>query len=181
MRPPQLLLAALLLSSASAAQSTLFDVSGAAGISYGQVCDLVGDTNGDGLSEFLVGAWRDDNGLLTDAGSVFLYSGASGLLLATIQGSGMDDHMGYGSSAAGDLNGDGFGDVCAAADEDNVPNVGGNAGSATIVSGLDGSVLYTFFGSAGGDLFGWSTAAVGDVNGDGRDDVLVSALNDVGT
>ncbi|MSR63938.1 MAG: VCBS repeat-containing protein [Planctomycetes bacterium] len=166
-----------LLALPSGAQSTLHDVSGSVGDSFGQCCDLVGDVNGDGKGEFLVGAWRDDNGALTDAGSVFLYSGADGSLLATIQGGAMDDHMGFGSSAAGDLNGDGFADICAAADEDNIAGVGANAGSATIMSGFDGSVLYALTGVASGDLFGWSTAAVGDVNGDGRDDVLVSALN----
>jgi hypothetical protein len=163
-----------------AAQATVHDVSGATGDSFGQVCDVVGDMDGDGRAEFLVGAWRDDNGTLTDAGSVFVYSGATGALLMTIQGSGASDHMGFGSSAAGDMNGDGFADLCAAADEDNVAGVGVNAGSATIVSGFDGSVLYTFNGSAGSDLFGWSTAAVGDVDHDGRDDVLISALNDTG-
>jgi hypothetical protein len=166
------------LSSISHAQATLFDTSGTAGDSFGQVCDLVGDVNGDGFAEFLVGAWRDDNGTLTDAGSVSLYSGATGALLTTFFGTGASDHMGFGSSSAGDINGDGFGDICAAADEDNVPGVGANAGSATIVSGFDGSVLYTFTGSAAGDLFGWSSAAVGDVDGDGRDDVCISALND---
>jgi len=170
-------LAFILLAPALAAQSTLFDVSGAVGDSFGQCCDLVGDMNGDGKGEFLVGAWRDDNGTLSDAGSVFVYSGADGTLLTTIQGTAADDHMGFGSSAAGDVNGDGFFDVCAAADEDNVAGVGANAGSALIVSGLDGSVLHTFNGVAGSDLFGWSTAALGDVNGDGRDDVLVGALN----
>lgn len=159
-----------------AAQATLHDVVGVTADSFGQVCDVVGDTDGDGFGEFLVGAWRDDNGTLTDAGSVFVYSGADGSLLRTIQGSAIDDHMGYGSSAAGDVNGDGFADICAAADEDNVPGIGPNAGSATIHSGLDGSVLYTFTGQAANELFGWSTAAVGDVNGDGRDDVLVGAL-----
>jgi hypothetical protein len=168
------------LASLAQAQATLFDVSGAPGISYGQVCDLVGDLDGDGLGEFLVGAWRDDNGTLADAGSVFVYSGATGLLLTTIRGTGSDDHMGFGSSAAGDVDGDGFGDICAAADEANVPGLGGNVGTAKIVSGRDGSVLHAFQGSAAGDLFGWSTAAVGDVDGDGRDDVLISALNDVG-
>jgi len=174
---PARLLALLLTSVPLAAQSTLFDVSGAVGDSYGQCCDLVGDMNGDGKGEFLVGAWRDDNGTLTDAGSVFVYSGADGTLLRTIQGTGADDHMGFGSSAAGDVNGDGYLDVCAAADEDNVAGIGANAGSATIVSGFDGSVLFTFTGVSSSDLFGWSTAAVGDVNGDGRDDVLVGALN----
>lgn len=170
-------LALLSCASPLSAQSTLFDVTGAVADSYGQCCDLVGDMNGDGKGEFLVGAWRDDNGTLTDAGSVFVYSGADGTLLTTIQGTGADDHMGFGSSAAGDVNGDGYLDVCAAADEDNVAGIGANAGSATIVSGLDGSVLYTFNGVSSSDLFGWSTAALGDVNGDGRDDVLVGALN----
>jgi hypothetical protein len=176
-RPILVLLPAALGLPASA-QSTLHDVSGATADSFGQVCDLVGDTDGDGRAEFLVGAWRTENGTLTDAGSVFLYSGADGSLLREIQGSGASDHMGFGSSSAGDLNGDGFGDICAAADEDNVPGPGSNAGSALIVSGLDGSVLHTFSGDSAGDLFGWSTAAVGDVNADGRDDVLISSLLD---
>jgi FG-GAP repeat protein len=172
-------LVAALLALASlplAAQATLFDALGTTGDSFGQVCDVVGDVNGDGFGEVIVGAWRDDNGTLTDAGSVFVYSGADGSLLRTIQGGALDDHMGFGSSAAGDVNGDGFADICAAADEDNVPGIGPNAGSATIVSGFDGSVLYTFTGQAASELFGWSTAAAGDVNGDGRDDVLVGAL-----
>src|SRR5262245_27623400 len=121
----------LLLASAARAQATLHDVSGATADSFGQCCDLVGNVDGDGFGEFLVGAWRADNGTLSDAGSVFLYSGADGSLLRTLQGSGADDHMGFGSSAAGDLNGDGYADVCAAADEDNVAGVGPNAGSAT--------------------------------------------------
>jgi hypothetical protein len=171
------LLASFALPASLGAQSTLFDVTGATGDSYGQCCDLVGDMNGDGKGEFLVGAWRDDNGTLSDAGSVFVYSGADGTLLTTIQGTAADDHMGFGSSAAGDVNGDGYFDVCAAADEDNIAGIGANAGSATIISGFDGSTLYTFTGVTSSDLFGWSTAAVGDVNGDGRDDVLVGALN----
>jgi hypothetical protein len=172
-----------LLAAPGAAQSTLFDVSGQTADSYGQVCDVVGDTNGDGVGEFLVGAWRDDAPGLADAGSVSVYSGLDGSLLMTILGTGAGDHMGFGSSAAGDVNGDGFADICAAADEDDIPGTGANAGSATIVSGLDGSVLFSFVGESSGDLFGWSTAAVGDVNGDGRDDVLVGALRaeDTGT
>ncbi|MAB78173.1 MAG: hypothetical protein CMJ89_02365 [Planctomycetes bacterium] len=164
-------------------QGTLFDVSGAVIDSYGQVCDYVGDTDGDGFGEVMVGAWRDNHGGLNDPGSVFLYSGADGSLISKIHGTGAGDHMGFGSSGAGDMNGDGFMDICAAADEDDVVGVGSNAGSASIISGIDGSVLYTFVGENQGDLFGWSTAAVGDVNDDGRDDVVVGALlaEDTGT
>ena len=183
-RPLALSLSAVLaVASGAAAQRTLFDVSGATIDSWGQVADVVGDTDGDGFGEFMAGAWRDNHNGLNDPGSVFVYSGSSGLLATKIHGTGAGDHMGFGSSAAGDMNGDGFMDICAAADEDDVTGVGSNAGSALIVSGIDGSVLYTFVGEDQGDLFGWSTAAVGDVNGDGRDDVCISALlaEDVGT
>src|SRR5262245_14729119 len=107
-RAPLLSAVLLLASLPLAAQATLFDALGTTGDSFGQVCDVVGDVNGDGFGEVIVGAWRDDNGTLTDAGSVFVYSGADGSLLSTIQGGAIDDHMGFGSSAAGDVNGDGY-------------------------------------------------------------------------
>ncbi|MEM7311153.1 MAG: hypothetical protein AAF682_31085, partial [Planctomycetota bacterium] len=165
-----------LFATSGLAQSTVHDVTGSAAESFGQVCDTIGDTDGDGYAEFLVGAWRHDPSGIFDAGAVFVYDGATGALTDTIPGTGVGDHMGYGSSGAGDINGDGFADICAAADEDDTA-AGSNAGSAILVSGFDGSTIWTLEGEDAGDLFGWSTAAVGDVDGDGRDDVLIGALN----
>ncbi len=164
----------------AALQATIHDHTGSAAEAFGQVCDVVGDTDADGHAEALVGAWRHDPAGLMDAGAVFVYDGASGGLAFSVPGTGLGDHMGFGSSAAGDVNHDGFADVCAAADEDDVTGVGSNAGSAVIISGLDGSAIWTFTGDSGSDLFGWSTAAAGDVDGDGVDDVLIGALQDEG-
>ncbi len=175
-----LLLLGPFAASAAARQATLHDFSGSVADSFGQVCDVVGDTDGDGRAELLVGAWRHDPAGITDAGAVFVYDGASGALVATLPGTGVGDHMGFGSSSAGDANDDGFADICAAADEDDVPGVGSNAGSATIISGLDGSVIWTFQGDSASDLFGWSSASAGDVDGDNVADVLIGALNDEG-
>lgn len=172
------LAATALLAPAAAAQKTIWTFTGSTADSYGEVGDLVGDMDGDGRAEILVGAWRDDNGALSDAGSCFLYDGASGAPLPNVFGTGAGDHVGFGSSSAGDANGDGFYDVCVAGDEDDVPGVGSDAGSARVISGLTGGVLSETTGDNASDLYGWSTAAAGDVNGDGFDDVVIGALLD---
>ena len=56
-----------------------------------------------------------------------------------------------------------------------------NPGAWRVHSGLDGSVLHTFIGTAPGDHFGHSVAGAVDVDNDGRDDLIVGApLADVG-
>ncbi len=176
-RRPLGLAAVLLFAGGAGAQSVLFTVHGDnASDTAGQSVDVVGDVNGDGFDDVMVGAWRDDN-TGADAGSVRVVSGKTGATLFVINGDVAGDHMGFGSSGAGDVNGDGFADVCAAADEANVGGMS-NIGSAKIVSGQTGNVLFTVTGTNAADLFGWSSAAAGDVNGDGFGDVIIGALND---
>jgi hypothetical protein len=87
------------------------------------------------------------------------------------------DRFGY-SVAFGDVNGDGKADIIVGA------VIGTRAKSGAIdrpgyVKVFDGAnpatVIYTFNGYHAGDFFGWRVAA-GDVNGDGKADVVVSAL-----
>ncbi|SEF59916.1 FG-GAP repeat-containing protein [Nitrosomonas ureae] len=97
---------------------------------------------------------------------------------------------GFGSSVsnAGDVNGDGFDDLMVG-DLYAAPNGLGSAGSSYVVFGkvsgfsaamdvssLDGSNGFRLDGEAAGDRFGWSVSTAGDVNSDGFDDVIVSAL-----
>jgi len=50
-------------------------------------------------------------------------------------------------------------------------------GIAWIVTGEDGSVNVIFSGGTPGDMFGYSSAVVGDINLDGFDDVLIGGPN----
>ncbi|MFN0206739.1 MAG: FG-GAP-like repeat-containing protein [Planctomycetota bacterium] len=165
------------LSETAAAQQTLFTVNGpAANDVLGQVVDIIGDANGDGFADFMAGGWRADApGPKVDAGIVRVYSGFNGAILYNIFGDLAGDHMGFGSSAAGDVNGDGFMDICAAADEADIGAIL-NAGTIKIISGLNGSLIWQFSGVVANDLFGWSTGVIGDINNDGKSEVIGGAL-----
>lgn len=174
---------ALLLLEAPAAlsQQTLFTANGdGAADSFGQVVDVIGDVNGDGCADGMVGAWRDDNNGKTDSGSLRIVSGKDGTTLFTIDGDLALDHMGWGSSAAGDLDGDGVPDVAAAADEADIGGIG-NAGTVKAISGATKALLFAYSGNATNDLLGWSAGRVGDVNADGKDDFVVGAILDDAT
>ncbi|MDX2114180.1 MAG: hypothetical protein SFZ24_00985 [Planctomycetota bacterium] len=81
------------------------------------------------------------------------------------------DNCGYSVSGAGDVNNDGFEDFIVG-----IPGTGfADFGSARVVSGATGAILYTFNGGAVEDFLGISVSGAGDVNGDGFDDVIVGA------
>ena len=96
--------------------------------------------------------------------------------LYTFYGDNFLDEFGRSVSGAGDVNGDGFADLIVGAAFDD--NNGFTSGSARVLSGFDGSVLYTFNGDNAGDLFGRSVSGAGDVNGDGFADLIVGAFGD---
>ncbi len=136
------------------------------GFSVGQA----GDTNGDGFDDVIVGIWSDDdNG--TNSGSARIFSGADGSILLMINGDNIGDELGRSVAGAGDVNRDGFDDVIVGAPNDD--NLGNNSGSARVISGADGAVLYVFNGTSSVDLFGTSVGGAGDFNGDGYADLVV--------
>ncbi|MBL8497438.1 hypothetical protein ABF87_12080 [Nitrosomonas sp. JL21] len=159
-----------------------------------------GDVNGDGFDDVVVGAPQaDPNG--SYSGSSYVVFGKASGFAATLNLSGLDgsngfrldgmaadDFAGNSVNRAGDVNGDGFGDLLIGAMLAS-PNGAYAAGSSYVVFGkasgfdavadlssLDGSNGFEMDGVANGDLSGQSISNAGDVNGDGFDDVVVGAL-----
>ncbi len=134
------------------------------------------DVNGDGYGDLVVG----DPGGSATTGSVQVFRGsAAGPVLPSAWGvtGAMGELFGSSVGSAGDVNGDGYGDVIVGAER------GRNAmmvttGSATIVLGGETgltSMRVQIYGSAENEEFGAAVSAAGDVDGDGYGDVIVGA------
>ena len=152
--------------------SVLYNFDGdSAGDMFGGSVSSAGDVNGDGFADLIVGASGDDNNG-TESGSAQVFSGVDGSVLYNFDGDSAGDMFGFSVSGAGDVNDDGFADLIVGAPFDD--NNGMDSGSARVLSGVDGSVLYSFDGPPG-DMFGDSVQGSGDANGDGVDDFTVFA------
>ncbi len=85
------------------------------------VCGL-GDTNADGFGDFAVAAPWDSTFLPFD-GSVRVYSGADGLLLAFLVGTSVSGLFGYSLDGGGDVDGDGVGELAVSQSYSSAPRI----------------------------------------------------------
>ncbi len=100
--------------------------------SFGWSVDGVGDVDGDGCADLIVGALLNDNRGI-DSGSARVFSGKDGTVLFTQHGRSAGDQFGTSVAGAGDVNGDGVADLIVGATRDD--NNGSNSGSARVFSG----------------------------------------------
>jgi hypothetical protein len=131
------------------------------------------DTNGDGYADVVVGP-----SVIGLPGRADVYLGSAAGLAAspavTLLWQDADDVFAATAVSAGDINGDGYGDI-----------VVGVPGSSTVVgrayiffggaTGPAASPGVTLMGSDVGAGFGQSVASAGDVNGDGYGDIIIGA------
>jgi hypothetical protein len=169
--------------------------------SLGYSVSDAGDINGDGIDDLIIGApYADPNGNnsgssyviygrsednpFTDDINIFNLNSSDGFVINGQNG----DKSGFSVSKAGDINGDGIGDLIIGAKDGN-PDKKESAGRSYVVFGsedfdssinlsdLDGSNGFAINGISAGDNSGWSVGALGDINGDGIDDIIVGANN----
>ena len=142
----------------------LFEVVGdAIGDHFGAALCATEDLNGDGIGDLLVGAPQGGG---NRRGVVTLTSGVDGSTIWSRMGEAKDDYLGASLAWAGDLDGDGAPDVVAGA-----PQAANQLGAVHAFVGASGVPLWTATGDNPADGFGFSVAALGDVNGDGSADV----------
>ena len=174
----------------------LTGASGAVGSSL-----AVGDINGDGIGDIIIGAPTFNPGIRLNTGAVYVVFGktakwaktsslsnvvpgiANGVNAFRLDGVSANDALGS-SVAAGDINGDGTVDIVAGA-----PSLGASTGKSYVVFGgaavwpsaatlisayADGTNGFELDGASIGDNSAGAVAAA-DVNGDGKADVVVGA------
>lgn len=140
---------------------------------FGHRLAVVGDVTGDNHADILIGAFDADVGGQVDIGRMYLYDGRNGDLITRWTGEGEGDEYAYALENCGDVDLDGYDDVIVGAPGND--NVGINAGSTYVISLKQQRVLYTYYGQAAGDNFGFYACGVGDVNRDGYADFAVGA------
>jgi len=160
-----------------------------------------GDVNSDGYDDFLIGTFHNRT-RGQDAGAAYLilgkeaadwgYKNSLTSADARILGGSRYEAVGYYLGGGGDVNGDGYDDflIGAPAGNDAVPQ---NPGHLYLIFGktsadwgynyiLPSSAGASFDGENQSDHAGQSVAMIGDLNGDGYDDIICGApYNDYGS
>ena len=155
---------------------------------FGYSVASAGDVNGDGHSDIIIGAPRHKSGLPWQAGRAYLFPGNNQGVssVSSWEGSSYtyenDSHFGSSVAGAGDVNGDGYGDIIIGIPDDGTTEKPG-VGRALIYYGSSlGPETDSDWGAGPFELspesnsfYGYSVACAGDINGDGYSDVIVGA------
>ncbi len=157
------------------------------GAHVGSAVAGVGDVDGDGVPDLLIGAPGDSE---DGSGAVWLVpggapgQGARALddVGVRISGEAAGDYLGSSLAAAGDVDGDGLAELLLGAYGSD--QGGYKTGRTYLVDGASlapgaavdlADAAYLFEGEATNDWSGYAVAGAGDVDGDGLDDVLIGA------
>ncbi len=151
-----------------------------AGDRFGKEIVSMGDTDGDGYSEFVASAPGYDPGGNSYAGAVYIFDGENPSNYTMIYGEAPWDNFGVSLMRIPDMNGDGFDELAVGADMADGP-VHVDGGRVYIFDGITSNELMRIEGPEAESRFGSSIAVIGDVDSDGVDDLVIGAKGtDVG-
>nr|WP_295923472.1 FG-GAP-like repeat-containing protein [uncultured Dyadobacter sp.] len=146
----------------------------------GYSVQTAGDLNGDGYSEIVIGVVGWDNGIENQGAAFVYYGSGTGIeasSLVKLEGGVSDALFGYAASTAGDINGDGLGDLVIGAPH--YQNGQQAEGAIFLYYGSPSGINTTASDTIESDLanaeFGKSVALAGDVNNNGFSDIIVGA------
>jgi hypothetical protein len=163
---------ALVYSGADGSLLHFFAGQGEAWALFGAAVADAGDVDADSRADVLVGSPVDE--LIPDEGEAWVFSGRTGAALHRFRAeSSTEIDFGQSVDGAGDVDRDGHADLLISVHNDGYMQQ--LAGGVRVYSGKDGSTLRLLEGIAPGDAFGACVRAAGDVNGDGRPDLIAGA------
>ncbi|MEO0786660.1 MAG: Ig-like domain-containing protein, partial [Pseudomonadota bacterium] len=175
-----------------------FEIKGlAAGDKTGRSVSGTGDLNGDGIDDFIIGAYEADPGGNNSGKLYVIYGTTAGftadfdltLLDGTngfvIEGDNAGARSGFDVSDLGDVNGDGIDDILIGG----ISQFGSNNGSYVVfgsdtgfsatldLGNLDGTNGFQIPDAIAGDFTGFSVSGAGDLNADGVNDLIIGAAS----
>ncbi len=143
---------------------------------FGAAMASVGDFNGDGYDDIIIGAYHNDTSG-DNSGSAYVFCGGPGADETAdyvFNGEAAWNYFGFSVSGLGDVNADGYDDIVIGAPYKNGSSI--QLGQAYIYFGGPGAdtvVDISLPGLLENDRLATSVAGAGDFNGDGFNDILV--------
>lgn len=132
-----------------------------------------GDLDGDGTPDVYASDFSD-NTKANGGGKVVVHSGQSGKELLAIHGTVAGEGLGTSPSDAGDVDGDGIGDLVVGAWQNREGATSGGKVYLYSAAG-NGKLLRSWTARQAGDTLGFDACGIGDVDGDGNVDFLLTS------
>ncbi|MCB9029502.1 MAG: hypothetical protein H6619_00485 [Deltaproteobacteria bacterium] len=149
--------------------NVLYTIYGQTNAYLGYSITNAGDQNGDGIKDLLVSAPFESPSGQSSRGSVTLISGANGQTIWKIFGENNFDYLGFVIDTIKDINSDGKREI--------VASIGYQDRDIKVLSSINQTLIYEITNPPGYTFFGANLRSLGDIEGDGFQDLAVGHLD----